>query len=63
MSTDETYEYGVAYLFGIDGAPVQAFVEPSDDWCDASQWLTASGDPDGRIVRRQVGTDTWEVAT
>ena len=59
----ETYEYGVAYVFEADGSPAQKFVELADDWMDASSWLAASGDPDGRIVRRQVGSYPWTVAS
>jgi hypothetical protein len=57
----EQYEYGVAYMIGLDGSPVQLLVEAADDEQDAIQWRYASGDPDARIVRRRVGDETWEV--
>lgn len=57
----DEYEFGVSYHVGLDGRPVQALVEPSDDWRDAESWRIASGDPDARVVRRLVQGGPWEV--
>lgn len=51
----DNYEYGVAYVFDDYGAPLQRFVEPSDDEQDARSWAQASGDPLAKVVRCRVG--------